>query len=549
MNNFIKYALCAALTLPLASCGEDFLETAPQSSTTKNDLFKDVETAQYAVNGLGRLMSKQYLSNQGFNGEGTVYAYQGEFPGDGVQKLSYSGWQNIIKSNYNQAHNNNVGVTWYYYYRVIGNANQILENIPENFATEGVRRQWDYIKAQALTFRAYSYLMLAQTFSRRWTDRNGQSRGVVLRVDTSDDPMPCSTLAQTLDLVYSDLDEAISLFETCGQDRSSDVNMRWMANANVAHAVYSRAALVRNDWQAAVTHSPLARKGYSIMGTEEYMAGFNTANKEWIWEVFEDDTQPIYYYSFYNYMSSSCAGSASRTYPVLISKQIVDPIDPSDTRLAMYAIPTKEELISDGVIDANGKFLKISGSGLVTKGDFYNRVKSEFTNKGRTYSTTYIGYYLGTKFIVKSGVGDGCIPVFRAAEMIYNEAEAQFRLGNEAAVRALLNEATQPYQAGYDCQKSGQALWDEIVALRKFDLWSEGHSWFDLKRWGASMDRKTWAEGGSWATYFAGTGATGGCFGPTEKNNWCPIIPQMETNYNNLVIGQEDPNWAPGTDY
>lgn len=550
MKKILKYTVCAALVLSFVSCGEDYLQTYPQDSQAKEQIFESPENAQYVVNGLGRLMAKQYLGTQGYNGEGTVYAYQGEFPGDGMQKLSYSGWQNIIKSNYNQSNNNNnIQVTWYYYYRVIGNANQILDNIPESFSTEAVKKQWNHIKAQALTYRAYSYLMLAQVYSRRWTDRNGQSRGLVLRLDTSTDPMPCSTLAQTLDQVYKDLDEAISLFSTCGIERSGAVNMRWQANIDVAHAVYSRAALVRNDWQTAITHSQEARKGYSIMGTDEYFAGFNTANKEWIWEVFEDDTNPIYYYSFYNYMSSSCAGSASRTYPCLISKQIVDPIDPSDTRLGIYAIPTMEELISDGVYDEEGKFLAVTGSGTVKSGKFFTRVRNEFTAKGRTYPTTSVGYYLGTKFIVKSGVGDGCYPIFRVAEMLYNEAEAQYRLGNESAVQALLNEATQPYQENYNCTKTGEDLWNEIVALRKFDLWSEGHSWFDLKRWGDSMVRKTWAEGGSWATYFAGTGSTGGNYGPEAKNNWCAVIPASETNYNNKVISQEDPNWAPGTDY
>lgn len=550
MNKIFKYTICAALVFSFASCGEDYLVTSPQASTAKTQLFENPEAAQYAVNGLGRLMAKQYLSTQGYNGEGTVYAYQGEFPGDGVQKLSYSGWQNMIKGNYNQSsNNNNVGVTWYYYYRVIGNCNQILENVPTEVSSSALQKEWDYIRAQALTYRAYSYLMLSQTFSRRWTDKNGQSRGVVLRLDTSKDPMQCSSLAQVLDQVYKDLNEALSLFSTCGKDRSKDVDMRWIANADVAHAIYSRAALVRNDWSTTITHSQEARKGYSIMGTEEYFAGFNTANKEWIWEAFEDETNPIYYYSFYNYMSSSCAGSASRTNPVLISKQIADQIDPSDTRLGIFAIPTMEELIEDGVYDEDGNFKTINGSGLVTKGSFFERVRRDFTNKGRTYPTTSVGYYLGTKFIVKSGVGDGCYPIFRMAEMLYNEAEAQYRLGNESAAQALLNEATQPYQENYNCTKTGEDLWNEIKILRKFDLWSEGHSWFDLKRWGDSMVRKTWAEGGSWATYFAGTGATGGNYGPTEKNNWTIVIPQMETNYNNLVVSQEDPNWAPGTDY
>lgn len=545
MNKFIKYTLCAALVFGFSSCAEDYLYTKPESSATKTDLFSSPEKAQFALNGIAKLMGQQYLSTQGYNGEGTVYAYKGEFPGDGMQKLNYSGWQNIIKSNYNTSNTNtNINFPWFYYYKLINNANTILENIPTEFGNNAVKVEWEYIKAQALAYRAYSYTMLSQVFCRRWTDRQGAARGLILRLTSDIDPMPCSTLGQTFDQIYKDLDESIQLFEDCNIARSTDVDMRWIINEDVVHAIYSRAALIKNDWQNVITHSQAARKAYSIMGTTEYFAGFNTANKEWIWEVFEDDTQPIYYYSFYNYMSSSCAGSASRTYPCLISKQLVDAIDPSDTRLGLYAIPTDEE------IEEMGGISQIVGSGEVTKGKFFDRVRKDFTKKGRTYSTTKVGYYLGTKFLVKSGVGDGCIPIFRAAEMIYNEAEAQFRLGNEAAVQALLEEATKPYQTNYTCTKTGDDLWNELVALRKFDLWSEGQNWFDMKRWGVSMERKTWNEGGSWATYFCGDKlATDGNYGPEGKNNWTVVIPVSETNYNDKVVSLEDPNWAPGTDY
>ena len=134
-----------------------------------------------------------------------------------------------------------------------------------------------------------------------------------------------------------------------------------------------------------------------------------------------------------------------------------------------------------------GDVSKVSGSGKVTKGDFYNRVKKEFA--GRIYSTTTIFYYLSTKFIVKSGTGDGCIPIFRAAEMMYNEAEAQYRLGNEQAVRALLEQTVKPYNADYTCTKSGDSLWEELKAYRKFDLCNAGET-----RWSAKPGQK--AEAG-----------------------------------------------------
>ena len=385
----------AILLFCTAACSDSYLELSPESSVSDEVIFENADAAQYAVNGLGRIMSTQYLDTQGYNGEGTVYAYQGEYPGDVIQKGSYTGWQNLAKGNYfTSSTNSNIHVTWYYYYKLIRNANQILDNCKTGLANVAEQRKWDYIKAQALVYRAYSYTMLSQLYSRRWTDADGLQRGLVLRTTVNNDEMPCSTMAETFELIYHDLDEAISLFTSCGYDRPVDVDKRWMANLDVAHAVYSRAALIRNDWQTVITHSQEARRNYSIMTPDEYKAGFNTANQEWIWEVFEDDTQPVHYYSFYNYMSASCLGSASRTYPPCISKQIVDPIDPADKRLAIYAIPTPEEV---------GDVSKVSGSGKVTKGDFYNRVKKEFA--GRIYSTTTIFYYLSTKFIVKSGSG------------------------------------------------------------------------------------------------------------------------------------------------
>ena len=54
------------------------------------------------------------------------------------------------------------------------------------------------------------------------------------------------------------------------------------------------------------------------------------------------------------------------------------------------------------------------------------------------------------------------------------------------------------------------------------------------------MVRKTWAEGGSWATYFAEKNPTpGGNYGPADKNAWTAVIPTMETNYNSLVSNVE----------
>ena len=67
---------------------------------------------------------------------------------------------------------------------------------------------------------------------------------------------------------------------------------------------------------------------------------------------------------------------------------------------------------------------------------------------------------------------------------------------------------------------------NEIKLYRGIELWGEGFNWFDLKRWGDSIDRKKASQGGNWLSSYAGT------FGKNDKNNWTWNIPRNETDYN-----------------
>lgn len=527
----------------LASCAHDYLETSPQSSVEPNQAFADYTSAQMIVNGLGRMMCTQYLSTQGLNGEGTFNLYYGELQGDGLQKCNWTGWSNTINGGYHQNNSNtNAHFTWTYYYKMIANANQILANVPTNIPEEDVdnTKGWAHIKAQALTYRAYAFFRISQQYSRRWSDKQGQSRGIILRLQPTTDEMPASTLAETYQRVYDDLDEALRCFDVAGVKRSE----KWQADAQVAHAIYSRAAMNRQDWQTAIDHSQAARKGFTLMGTEQYYKGFNDPNSEWIWAAFNSDEQTTYYYSFFAYAGSNSNTSSCRSYPIAIGKAIVEDIPEEDTRLPLYCIPTEEELPAK-------YYSKVSGSGKITttsnknlskyEGDdleyrklmnqFYNRIRADYAD--RIYSTTTLYYYLSTKFQSQDGQGVGQVCLFRAAEMIYNEAEAQHMLGNDTEAAALLEEAVKPYNSGYTCSLTGDELMAEIKKYRKFDLHGEGFNWFDLKRWGDDLVRNTYKNGGSWNSSFKG-------MKPDGANYWTFVIPQMETQYNTLVVGQEE---------
>ncbi|MDE5886922.1 MAG: RagB/SusD family nutrient uptake outer membrane protein [Muribaculaceae bacterium] len=564
-TKFIYGLLALGLTASLSSCSENYLDTVPQSSVSLPTLFNDPDGAQNAINGLGKLMCSQYMSTQGQNGEGTMQLYFGDYPGMALQKCDYTGWMNTINGKYHSNNSNgNMAFSWHYPYRLIANANIIINNIPKEPKEED-KAAWGYIKAQALCYRAHSYLYLVQLYSRRWGYRDGESRGVIIRDDAeygvdpeyTITPKAASSLKEVYEYIYTDLEEAITLFQASTQNRPS--SKRWLPAESVAHAIYARAALTREDWATASAQAKLACKGASLMTAEEYEAGFNTPNNEWIWAAFNSEEQDVYYYSFFAYVGSNSKSSSCRTNPVAISRQLVEKIPANDSRLRIYAIPTEEELpkypeqvSGSGKVTltstANLKKLKAAAEEDPDKNGpayenalqcnaFYNRIKGDSFYTGRMYSTTTLYYYLCTKFLAQNDLGVGQLCLYRMAEMLYIQAEAEYMLGNEATARQVLESAVAPYQDNYTCTLTGDELLEEILTYREFDLCGEGHSWFDIKRRGASFERKSWLDGGSWNESFAIEG------GPNYENDMTFVYPQIETNYNQLVQSTESPTW------
>ncbi len=192
------------------------------------------------------------------------------------------------------------GYPWFYYYELIGNANSIIASIDDATGTE---QQRQYIKAQALTYRAYCYTQLVQFYCYRWDDSsNGtavskRNNGLVLRTEENmeETDVPLSSSGNIYEQIYKDLDEAISLYKSSGIKR----NNIWEPNIDVANAVYARAALNRKDYATAASKAVEARAEYPLMSNAEYTSGFSEPNKEWIWGgSYGGDDQTLYYYGF-----------------------------------------------------------------------------------------------------------------------------------------------------------------------------------------------------------------------------------------------------------
>ncbi len=519
MKNIIKgIALTGVAALALTACQKEYLDTKPEDSVAPATIFETTENAKLAINGIAKMMTTQYLGSQGMNGEGTIKTWYGNYPGNDFQKCNLTGWSSIINGadNYRKSATTSYGVyPWFYYYKLIGNVNTIIVNI-DNAA--GSEREKAFIKAQALTYRAYSYFMLSQLYCRRWVDtNNGEDKdGLPLRLDNSTGDLALSTVGQVYDRIYTDLDSAIILFDYSNMERGEDEF--YLPNMDVANAVYARAALTREDWATAAEKAKAARANYSLMSSAQYHSGFNTPNDEWIWGVYEADDQTLYYYSYFAYQGANSSASICRSYPCAISKELYDLIPDTDTRKDLFLAPTAEEL-------ADSKYTASSGR---STGLLYNRAFAQYGNK--LYETSYVFAYMQFKQLASFMPGGGCFHLFRAAEMYLTEAEADCHLGKDAEAQKLLQQVNANHDASYTCTKTGSALLEEVKLYRRFDLWGEGNDWYDYKRWNQPIVRKTAADGGSFHQTFAIT------VGLKDSNEWRWTIPQKETDYNKLIV-------------
>lgn len=523
-----------AVTLTLGSCASDYLDTVPTASTGTTTVFESTENAAMAVNGLAQLLCTQqyYYVNGGdaYCGENIIKIVMGEYAGQDFVYNGYApGWATFMNGEYYDNAQNVYynGYAWFLYYNLIGGANSIIAHIDEAQGTEEDRK---FIKAQALAFRAYGYEQLMQFYSYRWQETNGgQTPGVVLRLDESTGNMPLSTTLECYDQIYEDCKTAIQLFEASGKDRQA--SSVWLPNKNVAHAVYARAALNRQDYSTALVQAKLARNGYPLMSNAEYVSGFCKPTSEWILGSFADATENQWYMTFGTQFG--CNGHYANNYwyaPTCINKIFTDKMPTNDVRMSIFLTADKfpgYDFRDKNVMDqTNGYFI---ADDLWDKANEYV-VSMTPNGLDEAYQSGY--YFLGAqlKFWVFDTPGVSYMCQFRSSEMVLIEAEANYFLNNEEAARASLIELnrTSGRNPEYTVDKSGEDLFEEIVDYRRLELWGEGFNWYDYKRWNKDITRVSIADGGNTHAAIATTIKADG----PATNHWTWVIPQAETDYN-----------------
>lgn len=536
INKLFAGSLLAGMML-VSSCAGDYLDTAPTDSTGATDAVGTTANAMKALNGIAKIMTTQHsYFGGGFAGENNIMIQYESYPSENYNYNYYaSGWSPIFNQEFHTRTNSIYDAyAWYYYYTIAGNANTILANIDN---AEGTEAERNFVKASALTFRAYAFEKLVHYYCWRWQDsNNGASQGIVLRLDESTGGQGYATLAETYAQIYKDLDETIMLFEQSGMDRNA--SQVWMPNINVAHAIYARAALTKQDYTKALTEAKLARQNYPLMSNAEYHAGFCNPTSEWIFGSFGSAQENNWYWSYgtqyaCNGYYANAAGAANGAGS--IGRELINRIPNNDARKALFL--TEDKFPGYNFNDGSAMDL---GYGILGMGDDEKKAdalweeaaaycqKMAVSGLEAPYQAGYM--YLGgqLKFYVFDTPGVSYLPFIRSSEMVLVEAEANYFLNDETAARAALVElnATSGRNPEYTCDKSGEALWNEIMDYRELELWGEGFAWSDYKRWNRDIVRHSFAEGGNAHISVAKTIPASGV------NKWTWDVPLNETDYN-----------------
>ncbi len=536
INKIFGCALLVSATL-LTSCGSDYLDTKPTSSVDANAAISTTDMAYKSLNGIARCQTTQhYAFTQGFAGENAIIRLYENLPSQNYNYNYYaSGWAPIHNQTFHHRTSTIYdGYAWYYYYQLIGQANRIIAHID---AAEGSEADKKFIKASALSFRAYSYEKLIHYYCYRWQDsNNGASQGVVLRLDESTGDAPYATLAETVAQIYKDCQEAITLFGESGIDRAaSEV---WIPNVNVAHAVYARAALFRQDYQTAVDQAKLAKQGYPLMSNDSYAAGFCEPTSEWIMGSYGGSSENNWYWSYG--VQGACNGyyATAENNPTgagTIGHELISRIPNNDARKQNFLTEDKFPNLD---LSKESVYYRTFGILGLADDDIYNQADSivkAHQAKGLTAPYQAGFYYLDAnlKFYVLDQPGIGYVPFIRSSEMVLIEAEANYFLGKTAEAQAALVElnATSDRNPEYTCTKTGDDLLAEIQDYRCLELWGEGFEWSDFKRWNKAVVRHSFAEGGNAHVSVAIT------INPEYGNKWTWDVPLNETDYNADATG------------
>lgn len=505
------------------------------------------------------------------NGESSI-----EFNADNLSQ-DYITIANIANLNLDESYlkpNTGYGdVPWAVCFQGIMRANIVLDNL--DMYQEVSVDEKEIVRAQMLALRSHCYIRILQFYGKRWSESdNGSAYCAPLILSTSDIEKPLSTMKDIFRRVEFDLNTAEDIFRNKSYTRTDIIQ----PDLYVTLALKMRLYQLAEDWEKVTTVANEILEKYQVSSNEDITSGFYTQRNSWIWGAssnFKDDNSYfIYYWAPQNLQAANGVYAQSGGGGSAIDRDLFLSIPQNDIRHSLFAMPEElsanlsrrarwaklEWWYSSEAYNDNKISLTESSGPLTVIARYYDKKKPAGAicgafNYGGPFS--YDPYYhipvtfgAQVKFI-GSGESYGCgfteghpaTLFLRSDEAMLSLIEANAMLGNEDEARELLTNYNKIRNPEYTCTATGDDLLEEIRLYRRIELWGEGHSWLDFKRWNKPIHRRVWVENdttsGNWVPNEISKDMS-----VTAANGWRFMIPAYYVKQNSQLdiskMGYED---------
>lgn len=373
---------------------------------------------------------------------------------------------------------------WSFLYRQVSAINTILSDYFPEPPTEQLLYQ-KYAELKSLRAIYYFYLVNLYQFSYKG---NETKLGVPLMLKPTDSKLPRATVTEVYNQILSDLsvvDDARFTITETKEDVDKAVAATYLAK------VYAH----RQEWNKVAQYAQIVLNApeFSYTSMAEVQGGkWDISTSSWLWGYDVTQQTTTSWGSFYahidNTITQGYAGGA-RAYKNIYSN-LYSKIANTDVRKKLYINTTLFPTIAAR----------------------YN-----------------LPNYANVKYVTDQHfLSDYCFIRIEDPFLLY--VEALVEQNNLSTAKTALENFMQQYRdPSYTLTATTQvAMREEIQTQRRIELWGEGSSFFDFKRWNLAVNRR---EANSNHTFFVQVP-------PTDKR-WVYQIPKSEIEANSQIVQNE----------
>jgi len=435
-NKSAFLGIILAFTLTVTGCNSE-LDTESATSLNAKNIFETPARIEGLVNGMYKALKGGSLYG------GRIHLYLDVRGEDfinitGNSYTAYESWSNSYTSG-----SNDVNDTWKQAYATINDANIIIDGLAESTVVISDNLKAQYI-AEAKFVRALSYFTLVTIYARPYTENDGASKGLPLRLQaettSANNDLARSTVKEVYKQILEDLDYAES---NLPDSYSTSALNTTRAHKSTAIALKTRVYLNKGDFQNVITEAkkivPQTVAPFSAT------SGVKHALQSDITTLFGSNfltTESIL--SMPATASDSYSGQSSIAYIYYANREYY--LNPSGILGSVLW----------GTSDARRNLIELKS------GKYYLKKYAKVS--------PYIDY----------------IPVIRYSEVLLNYAEAALRTGNNTLAISLLEAVHHRSDASFvfpaSSENTATALLETIRLERRIELLGEGFRSNDLLR-------------------------------------------------------------------